>query len=222
MVATASASQPPPKIAAPKPSRFMRLFSNENKRYISMTGQGAVCQSPDVAKSALHTAASFRSSISRKTPATAHMLKYGRGGGGGGGRGAEGYRSTVRGPEPPSRKAVSTPRLQRATSEERGARGQSRRRNSRRRVQLKYGGKSSSGRVYIAGLIFARKHVVLTPRRPISIVAHSPRTCTKPHITLSIFLRRSGAARCQALPQLALHISSKTFALSHSGGGDGN
>jgi hypothetical protein len=112
MVATASASQPPPKIAAPKPSRFMRLFSNENKRHISMTGQGAACLSPDVAKSALHAAASLQSSISRKTPATAHMLKYGSGGGG--------YRSTERGPEQPSRKAVSTPRLQRATSEERG------------------------------------------------------------------------------------------------------
>jgi hypothetical protein len=116
MVATASASPPPPKIAAPKPSRFMRLFSNENKRHIWVTGQGAVCQSPDVAKSALHAAASLPSSISRKTPATAHMLKYGSMGGGGGG----GYRSTVRGPEPPSRKAVSTPRLQRATSEELG------------------------------------------------------------------------------------------------------
>ena len=76
---------------------------------------------------------------------------------------------------------------------------------------------SSSGRVYIARLIFARKHVVLAPRHRIIIIAHSPRTCTTPHITPRIFLHRS-----QALLQLALHVPSKTFAFAQSGGGDVN
>jgi len=192
----------------------MRLFSNV-KRYISTTAGGGVpvtrrgqtrCTPP----------ASLRSSISRKTPATAHMLKYGRGGGGGG---AEGYRSTVRGPEPPSRKAVSTPRLQRATSEERGV-------SHAGAIQDDVGSSNMAGKVQAGACTLqgSSSHANMSSSHPTS---HRHRRPFPTHMHQAPYHpqhlpRRSGAARCQALPQLALHISSKTFALSHSGGGDGN